>query len=70
MIFMISRSGSMFLYYTYLIVVTSLMGWTTEESGFDSRQEQEIFHFSQRPGQLWDSPSLLSNGYQQLFPQE
>jgi hypothetical protein len=25
------------------------MGWTTEESGFDSRQEKEIFLFSITP---------------------
>jgi hypothetical protein len=36
--------------------------------GFDPGEGWEFFSSAPRPERLWDPPSLLSNGYQGLFP--
>jgi len=36
--------------------------------GFGSRMSWEIFSSTPRPDRLWDPPTLLSSGYQWLFP--
>jgi hypothetical protein len=40
------------------------------ESGFDSRQGQEIFYSPQRRDRFWSQPSLVSNGHRGLFPRD
>jgi hypothetical protein len=37
---------------------------------FDSRQELGIFLFTASRKRFWGTPSLLSDGYQGLFPWE
>jgi hypothetical protein len=42
-----------------------------DNRGFDSRQGLGVFLFTSlppRPDRLWGPPSLLFNGYQELFP--
>jgi hypothetical protein len=47
----------------------NFMGWMMG-GGFESWKGMGIFSSPARPDRLWDSPSLLSNGYQGLFPWE
>jgi hypothetical protein len=44
------------------------MGCTIGVLGFDSWRGLEFFSSSPRQDRLWVPPSLLSNGYQRLFP--
>jgi hypothetical protein len=39
------------------------LGYRLEDSGFESRQKQEIFHFTQNPILLRRPPSVLFNCY-------
>jgi hypothetical protein len=41
------------------------LGYGLNDLGFESRKGLGIFLF---PDRLWGPPSLLSNGYQGLFP--
>jgi hypothetical protein len=44
------------------------MGWTTEESGFDFRQWQEIFLYSIASRLALEPTQLLRHGYADLIP--
>jgi hypothetical protein len=46
------------------------MSWTIGVIGFDSRRGWEFLSSPPRPQRLWSPLSLLSNGYQGLFPWE
>jgi hypothetical protein len=46
------------------------MGWTIGVLGFDSRPELGIFLFTTASRTALGPPSLLSSGYQELFPWE
>jgi hypothetical protein len=66
-----------FTLHTYLVVTRAgiaqpiwrlAMSWTTKVSEFESRLGARIFTSPCRTKKLWGLPSLLSNGYQRLFP--
>jgi hypothetical protein len=44
------------------------MGWTIGVLRFDSQRGWEFFSLPPRQEWLWGPPSLISNGYQRLFP--
>jgi hypothetical protein len=43
------------------------MGWTTNESGFNSKQRLRLLPSSKHVHLIWNPPSLLSSGYCRLF---
>jgi hypothetical protein len=45
-------------------------GYGLDNRWFESRQRLGIFLFTTASRQAWGPPSLLSNGYQGLFPGE
>jgi hypothetical protein len=45
-------------------LVSRLQAW---RPGIDSRLEQEFFYTPASPCQLWNPPSLISNGYRGYF---
>jgi hypothetical protein len=51
--------------YSHFIVDYGLDGW-----GLIPNRSKKFFSSPQCPDQPWDPPSLLSIGYQGLFPQE
>jgi hypothetical protein len=43
--------------------------WYTDyDTGFESRQQQQMYFFSKSPNWLQDARSFLANGYPEFFP--